>query len=330
MLPRYIERSYQLKNQEIQEQENKLEQPKTMATKQHVKSISLPARSHPSTARVEEQLNKLKSMEANYSSASFSSHSLCLCLSGLGALYECADDLLNMGSTKQVLSQKRHEKCMDELVEGPVRLLDVCGTTRDVLMQINEHVQALQSALRRRKGDFSTLENSITIYTCFRKKMNKDVKKLANKFGPSLFSISLPQDDHNNDHFYAVIRVLRQVWAVNISIFRSLLGFLTFSSGSKSKSKSNIRKWSLAAKLIMYKGVVACEEGLVCVNELESVDGALICSTATKLGDGEKIQTAQKRLEALENSIQGLESGLENVFRRLIKTRASLLNIISQ
>lgn len=70
------------------------------------------------------------------------------------------------------------------------------------------------------------------------------------------------------------------------------------------------------------QGVIACEENDSenSVNELGSVDWAL--------SEGRRRKGAHARLEALENAIERLESGLESVFRRLIQTRASLLNII--
>jgi archaellum component FlaC len=45
---------------------------------------------------------------------------------------------------------------------------------------------------------------------------------------------------------------------------------------------------------------------------------------------GEKLQGVHEKLKTLENAIESIEDGLENIFRRLIKTRSSLLNIISQ
>ncbi|GLT39321.1 hypothetical protein SLA2020_135190 [Shorea laevis] len=284
-----------------------------MASKCNLRSISLPSRPHPSTLRIEEELNRIKTGEGSSASTS---GSICLGLSGLEELYHCMEDLLNMASTQQVLSKHQQEKCVDELLDGSVRLLDVCGIARDIVFQVKEQIHALQSALRRRKGD-SSIEKSIVNYTSFRKKMKKEAKKLIvtlkqmdNKIGAS----TVLDQDH---HFLAVIRVLRELNAMNNSIFQSLFSFLAAPVSGKQTT------WSLVSKL-MHKGTVACEQENV--NEFETVD-AVLCTCSSNV---EKMQTAQKRLEALESSIQGLEDGLESVFKRLVKARASLLNILSQ
>ncbi|XP_050377264.1 uncharacterized protein LOC126794556 [Argentina anserina] len=288
-----------------------------MAAKYHVRSISFPSRSHPTTVRVEEELSRLQSWESTSSAST--SDSICTGLSGLEELYDCVDDLLLMASIQQLLSQHQQEKCMDELLDGSVKLLDVCGITRDFMLQVKEHVSALQSALRRRKGD-SSIETSIANYTSFSKKMRKDAKKLISQLKQAnnkIVSKPLEQDQH----LAAVIRVLRQVCAKNMSIFQSLLVFLAYPVSKSSK-------WSLVSKL-MHKGVVACEsQADISGHELDGVNSAL--SSLCKSAGVENIQFAQKKLDALEVCIEGLENGLESVFKRLIKTRATLLNIISQ
>ncbi|KAJ7944084.1 DUF241 domain protein [Quillaja saponaria] len=145
-----------------------------MASKYQVRSISLPSRSHPSTLRVEEELNKLRTLEATSTSTS---GSICNGLSGLEELYTSLDDLINVTSTQQIVSCHQQEKCVEELLDVSVRILDICGITKDNLLQIREHVQALQSALRRRKGD-SSIGSKVAEYMSFRKKMKKIYKKL--------------------------------------------------------------------------------------------------------------------------------------------------------
>ncbi|KAK7346296.1 hypothetical protein VNO80_20812 [Phaseolus coccineus] len=291
-----------------------------MANKYHVRSISLPSRSHPSTIRVEEELSKLKTWEGTSTS---SSDSIQTGLSLLKDLYLALDDLLNMSSTQQVISLHKGDKCVEEVLDGSMRILDMCGITRDTMLQIKENVQALHSALRRRKGD-SSVETSVADYKLFAKKMKRNVNKLITslKQMDGKFGVSPLLDlDH---HLASVTRVLREVIVINLSVFQSILSFLTMSS---SNSKA-ITKWFLVAKF-MHKGVKPSEENSENENELHCVEIAL----STLLNEGthdDNIRVAHERLEALENAIESVENGLEGVFRRLIKTRASLLNIISQ
>ena len=291
-----------------------------MANKYHVRSISLPSRSHPSTIRVEEELSKIKTWEGTFTSTSGSIHTG---ISLIEDLYICLDDLLNMASTQKVISHHRGEKCVQEVLDGSVRILDICGITRDTMLQIKENVQALHSSLRRRKGD-SCVEASVAEYKLFTKKMKKDaiklitsLKQMDGKFGVS----TLLDLDH---HFVAVIRVLREVILMNLSLFQFFLSFFTVSS-----SNSKTSKWLLVTKL-MHRGIKPCEDKSENINEFQCVEASL----STLLNEGtindEKMQVVHERLEALENAIESVENGLESVFRRLIKTRASLLNIISQ
>ncbi|KAJ9128755.1 hypothetical protein P3X46_034516 [Hevea brasiliensis] len=253
---------------------------KTNAKRYHIRSISLPSRSHPANLRVEEELNKLKIWEASSTSTS---GSICIGLSGLEDLYKGMNDLLNMSSTQEILSQYENEKCLNSLLDGSVKLLDIRGITRDLMLQFKEQVQALQSILRRRKGD-SNIESSISKYTCFRKKIKKGAKKFIAvlKQMDGKLKAAPFQDDH-------LIQLFKEVIAMNSSIFQSLFLYL-----STSMLKGSM--WSAVSKL-MHKAAIACEE---------------------------------KQEIALEVSIEDIENCLESVFGHLMKTRACILNIISQ
>ncbi|CAJ2646703.1 hypothetical protein L195_g002807 [Trifolium pratense] len=289
-----------------------------MASKYHVRSNSFPSQSHPSSTRIEQDLNKIKTWEATSTSTS---HSITNGLSMLEDLYISLEDLLKMASTQKAISNHQGEKSVEELLDGSVKILDVCGIARDTMLQIKENVQTLHSSLRRRKGAAS-IEKSVAEYNFFTKKMKKNVSKLItslkqmeSKFGAS----SLLNQDQE---FVAVITVLREVIVMNISIFQSILSFLV---GSASKSKAD--KWLKVAKLMHKK--VECEEKLENFNELQCVEASL----RTLLREGSnvsKMQDAHEKIEASENAIEMIENGLESVFRRLVKTRVSLLNIMIQ
>ncbi|KAJ0456418.1 hypothetical protein HanIR_Chr15g0762261 [Helianthus annuus] len=253
-----------------------------------IRSISLPTRSHPSTLQVEEELVKFKTWETFVSCIS-DAETIYHGLTNLGRLYTCVDDLLSLPLTRQALSHHQYEKVVHELEDRSMRLLDICGSFRDIVSQVKAHVRDVQSALRR-KGDL----NHLNIDASFLKKLIKDAKKSVAEFN---------QIDHAYSakplnivpHLALVTQVLREVSEVSISVFRTLLFYL-----SKSISKPKpATKWFTVSKLIK-KGPTKCKD------------------------------QHQIRVEAFHSSTEDIENALECLFRRLIITRASLLNIISQ
>lgn len=280
-----------------------------------IRSISLPPRSHPSTARVEEQLSKLRLWE---SSGEFSSSGpIILGLSGLEKLYFCLDGLLNMGSTQQVLSHSDHH--INQLLDVSVMILDICGITRDLVSQVKDHVRELESAVRRRKED-SSIGMGIVDYANLRKKMKKDARKMIARLRQvdNDAAASAPLVDRDQ-HLSAVIRALREANSASISVFRSVLLFLSGPTTGQAK-------WSLISRL-MLKGAVENELKSEAVNVFEDVSAALR-SMHLKGPDAETLRVLQNRFRELDIGIAGIENGLETMFRRLIKTRATLLNLI--
>ncbi|XVF68038.1 hypothetical protein PTKIN_Ptkin10aG0170900 [Pterospermum kingtungense] len=208
----------------------------------HARSNSLPSRPHPLLPQIEENLCRLKFNEAASSSSSIGQK-----LSDLRDLYELVDSLLQLPLTQKSLAQQ-----CNELLNGSVRLLDVCGVAKDALLQGKENAQELQSSLRRRRGDDAEFTIEAKKYLASRKK----AKKLMNKSLRDLKS----QCNLDND-VEATFSLLR---------------------GQKTRKFSNM-------------------------------------STGN----------AQIELQKLVSSIQDLEDGVECVLRLLIKTRVSLLNILS-
>ncbi|KAM1650947.1 hypothetical protein ACFX1X_003650 [Malus domestica] len=113
----------------------------------------------------------------------------------------------------------------------------------------------------------------------------------------------------NNDHeTVAIVSKLRDVEAVTVAVFESLLSFIF---GLKSQPSS----WSLVSKMIQSKRV-ACEEETK-VNDFSKVDAGLHSGNE------------YNQLDNLESCIQDHEERLQFPFRQLIKTRVSLLNILN-
>ncbi|KAL8266028.1 hypothetical protein R6Q59_003372 [Mikania micrantha] len=251
-----------------------------------IRSISLPTRSHPSTLQVEEEIADFKTWETSISCIPDET-TICCGLTSLDRLYTSVDDVLSLSLTQQALSHPRHQKLVDELSDRSMMLLDICGSVRDIVSHVKEHARAVQSALRRRKEDF-------IMETSFLKKLMKDVKRgvadLKHIDNHTYGSKPLNLDPHLS----SVIRVIRDVSELSISVFGMLLSFFSVST-SKSKSSS---KWTIILKFIQKGTTGSKEQPRICV-------------------------------EALDCGIEGIENGLECLFRKLIKTRASILNILS-
>nr|KYP66556.1 hypothetical protein KK1_012852 [Cajanus cajan] len=121
-----------------------------------------------------------------------------------------------------MISNHQGEKCMEELLDGSVRILDVCGITRDTMLQIKENVQSLHSALRRRKGD-SSIERIVAEYNFFSKKMKKNAKKLITSLKQMETKFGVSPLLNQDQQLASLVIVLREVIAMNMSIFQSLL-----------------------------------------------------------------------------------------------------------
>ncbi|PHU26881.1 hypothetical protein BC332_05213 [Capsicum chinense] len=257
----------------------------------HFRSVSFPGRSHPTTQRVEEELNKLKSLEVP---AAPKADTVYNGLLGLEKLYKCIDDLINL---PQTLSRSVDAKWVDDLLEKSVRLLDVCGTTRELVSRYKEGVRDLQSSLRRRKGD-STTDDSAERFTSFSKKIKRDAKRLELTLKQMDQETVVPVLLDADEETIATIRALREANVVCISIFQMVLSFL-----SVPPLKPKQSKWSLLSRLV-HKDRIAAEVQ-------------------------EENTSLETRLEPFEAYLDSFENALEATFRCFIRSRSSLLNVLS-
>ncbi|CAL1380506.1 unnamed protein product [Linum trigynum] len=290
-----------------------------MAAKFQTRSVSLPARSHPTTIKIHEELTRLRASDP--SSAS-SSSAICNSLSTLRDVYDSLDELLAMASTQEALSCRCVAEEWELFLNGSVKLLDTCEIAKDVISRLRENVAFLQSAIRRRrKGSDSVLESSVSDYIELRRKTRKDARKLVAQLKQQMGNnnLKLTAADHgDDDHFGDVVRVLGEVNAASSCVLQALLNFVATPVGCRAKKQS---KWGIASRLMRRHKVAAvgCE-----VNEIQAADVALL------VGDDQKKELGNKELESVESCFKEIEGGVEGVFRRLIKSRAALLNILSQ
>ncbi|KAK8673341.1 hypothetical protein V6N13_111684 [Hibiscus sabdariffa] len=284
-----------------------------------VRSISLPSRLQLSS--IETELNELRAFGV-LSGVQTSGETICAGFTRLAKLYNHIEEVIQSPFTHQALHHRQNVKPVEEALDDSVGLLDACGTARDLITTMKEQVRDLQSALRRRGRD-SSIGNDIHAYISFRKTLKKNIAKSlrALKRLESNNNVTLPLFDVDC-HLLSVVKSLKQSNAATISMFRSLLSFL-----SMPEIKTKAGGWSLISKLIP----VAAERNQKLFNEVGTVDFTLYTLHGRVRKNDAKIDAGVelRRLETLCATIQGLEEGLDCLFRWLIKIRVSLLNILT-
>ncbi|KAK4374294.1 hypothetical protein RND71_004971 [Anisodus tanguticus] len=222
-------------------------------------------------------------------------------------LHDSANDMLHSPVIKREIVHHGQEKWAHEVSETSLRLLDVCGTTKDVLLLVKDHVHDLKSTFRRISvGENATTENKFAPFHCHRKKLKKEMlKRLHSLKGMknNTKSIDSSSSIDNKNNLMVVVNVLREVRVATMSILESLMALMSMPSPNTTRKTSN---GYFGSKLLR-------------VNSLSSWEK---CDTMT-------LQCANKRLEAVELAIEDLEGELECIIRRLIRTRVSLLNLLT-
>ncbi|KAB5557749.1 hypothetical protein DKX38_008658 [Salix brachista] len=265
----------------------------------HVRSISLPSRSHPLNASVEDQLDRLRSSLTTSTSAYHK-------LSGLKALYECVEDFLQLPSTQQTLSNEQQKERGEEVLNGSLLLLDMCSTTRDVFSSMKECLQELESSLRRRKGGESGFSSEVEAYMMSRKKLDRTIRRCFKNLKSTEKNIASAIDE---------VSMLTE-----LEIFQSLLSLVY-----QPKARSSSHGWSVVSKLFQSKRVSCDAEA----SELEKIDAELLVLKSSKDINPVQVQNVLKGLVALDSDIQEAEEELEASYRKLLKTRVTILNILS-
>ncbi|OAY35478.1 uncharacterized protein LOC110627472 [Manihot esculenta] len=278
----------------------------------HIRSFSLPSRSHPLIVNIEEQLCKLKASQSSTMSCK---------LNSLKNLFECTDDLLQMPVAQQTLSHESQSQCVEDALSGSLDLLVLCDSTRDFFSQMKECVQELELSLRRRKGKDSGMTTDFEAYVVSRKKLSKVICKYLRNLKRKERKCTTAALE-NNSNLTNMFSLLTRVQETSLVEFKSILSFI-----SQQKAKSKLSGLSIISKALQSKRV-SCEVEIE-VNEVEKIDAELPILKSSKDISISQLQNLLKGLESLESSIQEAEEELECIYRRLVKTRASLLNILN-
>ncbi|KAL7082901.1 hypothetical protein ACP275_14G130000 [Erythranthe tilingii] len=268
-------------------------------TLHHNRSLSLPCKSDPSISQFNEKLSTVvRDSEASFSSFS----SLNNRLNNLKNLYTETDDLL----MSPHIQQECEEKWVDQILDGYISLLDVCATVKDLVSNTKQDLQELLSSLRRSKDS----ANGVRCYLSSRRKSKKIIQKCLKDLRSNFTSII----NNASSETTGVASTLKETELAAVTVFESLLSYL---NGAKIQAKRS--GWSIVSKMMQSKKVVSEDEGAN-VNEFEKIDGCV---------ESERVEEITTHLKGMDSSIQSLEEELESLFRQLIRSRVSLLNILN-
>ncbi|KAF2322640.1 hypothetical protein GH714_026384 [Hevea brasiliensis] len=230
-------------------------------------------------SQLDDHICILRAFEATSTSSMSISHKL----DGLQDFHEFVDKLLLLPLTQGGLAQENNHKCVDELLNGSLRLLNVCNSakdallqikeyTLDALLQIKEYTLELQSTFRRRQGGDNGLAIKFRKYLTSRKMANKTIKKALTNL---------------KERFKQSLCLLKY--------------FLFFIFGPKAQPKPS--HWSLVSKLILHKRIASKEEEME-ENEFAMADAALEslvgCKIACKYDNYMLMENVQIHLKNLE------------------------------
>lgn len=98
-------------------------------------------------------------------------------------MHDCVDDFLLLPHTQKALSQECKDRWINELLDGSLKLLDVCGTLKESLSQMKESTHELESIMRWRWGCEISFLNDVQKYLAFRKHVERAICKASKAIG---------------------------------------------------------------------------------------------------------------------------------------------------
>ncbi|KAK9062986.1 hypothetical protein SSX86_016856 [Deinandra increscens subsp. villosa] len=266
----------------------------------HFRSTSLPTRSHPILFQLKYHLNQLKSHWASeILPDSLHVDRVSEALMRLRIILESLDDLLDLAPSRDSL--RRHPDWVEKVLEDFLVMVDVYGTFQMQIVTLKQCIITAQLATKRK--------DMLKKVACLKglKKSGGEISKLM----PFLQAIRLhPNDltgscDQNGD--LELVGVIKEVSEVIVMISEAVF------SGIYGSFESRKTSWVMGLKKSKReKGIKELENGIL------------------SLGNYGDADLNKKMMEDMEECIDGIESGSERVFRSLINTRVSLLNVLTQ
>ncbi|KAK7312329.1 hypothetical protein VNO77_36109 [Canavalia gladiata] len=280
----------------------------------HLRSNSFPSAAHPLVSQFEQHLQRLKGSEAT---SSLSSSSVTHKINDMLDLHDYTDKLLQLPIEQAALAQECNDKWGHDLIEGSLRLLDICSVAKDCLLQSKESMHELQSVIRRKRGNETGFAVEGVKYLALRKKMKKQIRKALQNLKATKNELIASSNKDSNAS--PMLSFLKEADVITLSSLEHLLLFISDPKGLSKQSR-----WSAISKLMHPKREVCDSQENT--NEFENVDAALQSLIGHKTSS---IENFRSHMENLEMCIQDLEIGVEHLSRKLIRNRVSLLNIFN-
>ncbi|CAI0430263.1 unnamed protein product [Linum tenue] len=190
----------------------------------------------------------------------------------------------------------------------------MCSLVRDVLSRMKQSMQDLESSLRRRRSD-SCLSSQVDSFLVCRKGLShlasKNMKIMEKRRGTM-------SSEKGSNMAGDLVSLLWEVEEICVAEFKTLLCFV--SAPRKQHS-------SMVSKLMHSKKGV--ERGEISETVVEKIDAEMYAIKSSKLANAEQIHGLFRGLKGFGSRLEEAEVGLEGLFRRLLRIRVLLLNILS-
>ncbi|XP_051139591.1 uncharacterized protein LOC127257250 [Andrographis paniculata] len=271
----------------------------------HVRSASLPCRTHPIIAQLRDEIAELSSWSAAVSDGGRTAAWICDGMRRLKTVHESLDDLLHLPQTRESLRGGDCSRLIENLLEDFLRFVDVYGTFQTLFIKLKEEFSAAQIAVRRK-------DNSIAVaHSKNLTKISKEIGKLSSNL-LSIGKLTVASAGASFDDEVELIEVVNDVLKVTVSVSGALFNGLSNSPAFRRPSPIGLS----------FTKTVKIEAG---IREFQQIN----LENLRKKTE-EEIKITSKQMHRTEDHMVEIEGCAERAYRSLINARVSLLNVLTQ
>lgn len=135
------------------------------------------------------------------------------------------------------LAQECNEKHVDDLLEGSIRILDICGIAKDCLLLSKENPHELQSAIRGKRGIETRFKVEGVKHMALRKNMKKQTRKALVNLKAMKNELVASSSNNKDNNFSTMFRILKEPESVTLCSLEHLLLFISDPKGHAKYSR---------------------------------------------------------------------------------------------